>query len=545
MHRDTSILLAFLVASMACDAQLESTLPPLKVPPFPAPFSVVPLNVRPILFGTAPGAEGAEGGGDTDADVTFARVFEDGRRIDVSATRIAQSPFEADAWLIDPGELVPGEQLFIDATCDDCDLAASWTVGDARDDAPLDIPAAPPTIVGASGFNYESLAVTHFGVSVRLPALDDDGLYRFVGDNVDALPAMPVNDDGSRHFVLGGAEARTECFRTVAIDVAGNEVELPEACVDLDPAVNSHCANAGAFPLAFVVFALLATAARRRPRPLAVVAVLAAGPAQATSPTFIAPPGRPFPPSGSSIPSNARLVFFGEEHDDIRFLRVDTQEELRFTSEAADSGFAAERLFIVEPGPLAPGQQLVIEAGCPTCDAVETATYDVADRPDEVAPAFVLGPVSDASVGELSTVSCVGLTTTEGYFVDATIPPAVDDSGPLLVRIESTEGTRTHDVIAGERTEGISVGFEAPPGPPREACATVTAIDVAGNETTFAERVCGDVGGGGCAQTSADAVVLAALAAILAVRARGSVRPPSAPHAAGARPSTGRGRGRR
>lgn len=524
----SGVLVPFLFVSIACEARLESTVPPVKPPPFPAPFSVVPLNVRPILFGTAQGGHDANEVGDTAEDVTFVRRFEDGSRIGVSATRIAQSPFEADAWLIDPGELVAGEQLFIDASCDACDLAASWTVGDARDDAPLDIPGGPPTILGAAGFNYESLAVTHFGVSVRLPPLGGEGLYRFVGDNVDALPAMPAFEDGTRNFNFGGGEARTECFRTVAIDVAGNEVELPEACVDLDPAVNNHCANAGAFPLAAVVLVLLATARRRRPHLVAIVAALAAGPAQATSPTFIAPPGRPFPPSGASIPSNARVVFFGEEHDEIRFVRVDTQEELRFTSEAADSGFPAERLFIVDPGPLPPsqpdqpGQQLVIEASCPTCDAVETAAYDIADRADEDAPGFVFGPVTDASVGELSTVSCVGLTTTEGYFVQATIPPAVDDSGPVLLRIESTEGTRTHDVIAGDRSESISIGFEALPGPPREACATVTAVDVAGHETIFAERVCGDVGGdsgGGCGQTSADAVVLAALAAFLATRA--------------------------
>ncbi len=124
-------------------------------------------------------------------------------------------------------------------------------------------------------------------------------------------------------------------------------------------------------------------------------------------------------------------------------------------------------------------------------------------------------------MSETETVDAFGVTKAESYQVGATLPPAVDDSGPLLIRTQSDEGFLRVDRTDGDATVATSVGFSAAAGRARETCATVTAIDVAGNATPFDEPICAHVGddGVGCAQAP-PALPLCLLSLVGAVRSR-------------------------
>jgi hypothetical protein len=72
-----------------------------------------------------------------------------------------------------------------------------------------------------------------------------------------------------------------------------------------------------------------------------------------------------------------------------------------------------------------------------------------------------------------------------------------------LLRTESDEGFTSIQHVDGDPAVPINIGFSAAPGAARETCATVTAVDVAGNATPFRETVCANVGADdGCTQAS-------------------------------------------
>ncbi len=195
------------------------------------------------------------------------------------------------------------------------------------------------------------------------------------------MPVMPPEglEDGSRSIVIRGGEERRSCFTPSARDVAGNVTTLAEVCADLDTAKNARgCSSVGAFPLACVA-ALLLGARRRRRRltdvaaasvaVVCVVVVCGAPRSRAdTTPPNLAP-GTPFPASSTTIPKNARIVFFGLPHAGIRFERPDTGAVLSFTEEhAASADVVSDDMFIVEPG------ELVSGGGCSSSRAARPAS---------------------------------------------------------------------------------------------------------------------------------------------------------------------------
>jgi hypothetical protein len=180
----------------------------------------------------------------------------------------------------------------------------------------------------------------------------------------------------------------------------------------------------------------------------------------------------------------------------------------------------------VDPGDLVAGETLSILASCPTCEPGEALVWQVGDVDDVEPPSFVLGPVSGPQVSETSTVDALGVSRPVSYDIGATLPPVVDDSGPVLIRTAGDEGSLAIRRFEGDASEPIDIAFDAAAGRARRTCATVTATDVAGNTTTFDPPICADVGGdddSGCTQQASPGLA-ACLLALLRRRRRRRAR---------------------
>lgn len=229
------------------DAQL-GVLPTSPVPPS---GTVAAANVKPVIFG---------------ADVSDVRfVFVEGpNTITVPFERVTPV-LDETAYLLDPPELPPGALLEITSICAGCGLGGRWPRANDPDVTPP-LFADGPIEISATGFNYEAPEVTHYGISVLMPPIDDVVVLRFTGDEVDVVLAQPQSIEWPFHFNVLGGEARTTCFTVFAIDAAGNETALgEELCAELDPEVNSSsCAHADMDTSALALLGGLAWAAHAR-----------------------------------------------------------------------------------------------------------------------------------------------------------------------------------------------------------------------------------------------------------------------------------------
>ena len=228
-------------------------------------------------------------------------------------------------------------------------------------------------------------------------------------------------------------------------------------------------------------------------------------------------PSAALPRKDSPIPTNARLVFIGLPVEDVRYQRVDTQEWLLLTTEPAGRPGSPERAYLTDPGPLVPGQPLVIQPACADCLFEDPSYFDVIDDVDDEPPGFMPGAIADVDADESGTDACPDDAQGEYWCLTALFPPPVDDHGPLLVRTEATEGIAGLQRHEGDPTTPFLAWSRFEPGPHREVCMTITAIDVAGHETPFGDAACAEVGEQvGCSQTGGSAFALTTFALVAA-----------------------------
>lgn len=255
-HATMRVITLALVAALASmgAARAEAIFVPQDVSSsFPFADLALPTNARPIFFGTLVD------------DITFVRVDADG---DTTLThQTVASSFGSAAYLVEVGALDGLTELTVATRCPTCSFLVTWPVGDAPDEsAPVfaDGPAAL-TATGHTGGTLNPF-IAGYDMDGQLPSVDDDGpmVIRLRGD-VELVDSTQVTaaEAPVLSFQVDGGDARTLCMTASAIDIAGNETDLPDPlCADLNPSVNDGCTQSGA-PLAF---ALLALVLRRRAR---------------------------------------------------------------------------------------------------------------------------------------------------------------------------------------------------------------------------------------------------------------------------------------
>lgn len=245
MTRSLALTLAVLAglssSTLAEPAAAPGTFPPDSV--------ALPLNARPVFFGT---------GGD---DATFVRVDANGETQLSFESR--PSTFDQRAFTVDPGVLEPSTTLVIEGSCGGfCTPPGEWAVIDAVDDA-------PPTFAGdvvatAQRSRLGTIQTETDVLTISIASLEDQGgpiLVRVVGDEVDEVQPQPLNSGAAEvRALLPPGPARTLCVTLSAIDVAGNEEALPDdVCASF-----SGCSQAPAATMTLLALpALLALLWRR------------------------------------------------------------------------------------------------------------------------------------------------------------------------------------------------------------------------------------------------------------------------------------------
>lgn len=213
-----------------------------------------------------------------------------------------------------------------------------------------------------------------------------------------------------------------------------------------------------------------------------------------------------FPPTGSVVPTNARVVVFGES-------------SLTFSLERGDGGvepvtverFANRSNLLLLPALLAD------EAIAVSVDTIGGVRFDwtAGDADDVNAPV-----VGDGKLGVI-----VSRSNDDPFFVEACLPPLVSDEQVVVhvvgEAIAFDAFAQVHDCF--NELEGVGVGFFLEGDQQDEACLDFSVVDVAGNESA-PETVCTDLDPlslpAGCAQAAPSTSWLLALLGLGLVRRR-------------------------
>lgn len=231
------------------------------------------------------------------------------------------------------------------------------------------------------------------------------------------------------------------------------------------------------------------------------------------------------PARGATMPTNARLIVFGQFFDDesqptgqdqdVHFDRVlATGERVRLTDVEAPGTSLNGRAYLVDLGDLVAGETVTVE--CDLCFDQWSAT--VVDAVDDEPPAFPAGNKNRVAVTDMGE----GV----GYQVRACIPMPTDTGGgnlALRVITDVSDGyapALQGGGIGGCTLDQIDVAAFAD-GDARTFCFQTLAVDGAGNQALFHENVCAELlphAPQGCAQMSgATAGPMALALALLAL----------------------------
>jgi len=246
--------------------------------------------------------------------------------------------------------------------------------------------------------------------------------------------------------------------------------------------------------------------------PMLVTSLLLFAPAQSgdESTTIDYPSFELFPPNGSVLPTNARLVAFGEV-DGVTFSlsrgRVRVAElEVTEVLTAPPVGPA----FVMPLPALSPGEALGLSGSSPGLN--QSFSFQVGEGDDVEAPAFGGGDVFFSTTG----IGGNAFFGSNAIRVAACLP-RLQVSEPVMLAISSDELDGPIVVSPGvgcRSPDDLDVTFVVDSAKPRDACFEIEAIDVAGHRSAPL-TVCLPLvdESRGCAQTSATAP--AALALVL------------------------------
>ena len=217
-----------------------------------------------------------------------------------------------------------------------------------------------------------------------------------------------------------------------------------------------------------------------------------------------------FPAASVLLPTNARIVVFGDEALVFSLERGDGSVEPVTVAERAGN-----RANVLTLPPLLADEAITI-----TVDVYEGYRFDwiVGDDDDDAAP--VLG--ADEAIVTVSR-SQAGTDGPEVWFVRVCMPSLVN-AEPVLFRVagDALDSDLLTDVsdCAGD-DEGLGISFVLDGEARGAACFDVAAVDVAGNESAV-RQVCADLNPllTGCAQASPSATWLLSLLGLALVRRR-------------------------
>jgi hypothetical protein len=223
--------------------------------------------------------------------------------------------------------------------------------------------------------------------------------------------------------------------------------------------------------------------------------------------------GVTIPANGATIPTNARLVVLGTAIDSgtITFTRVHADNTTE-TLDARDQDGG----IVVALGTLSPGDTVNLDVECGACTPSSSSlTFTVGGGPDTTPPVFSAAN----AVAKTRTQKGTDLFGPPAIDADIDIPKATDDSGAVVFDIDANDSGEAFgpSFIAAQANADTITSFGIVAS--SRFCATVTAVDVAGNKTTL-PAACVDVpseaqatGCSSMTNTSAAGFVLFALGA--------------------------------
>jgi hypothetical protein len=225
-----------------------------------------------------------------------------------------------------------------------------------------------------------------------------------------------------------------------------------------------------------------------------------------------------------TLPTNAKVLLRGFLNPTPEFVRAGRAGTLSFDTFVASDPFTPEGFefatFVVDPRNLGGIATLDITATCEGCAATEQS-WIVGDADDVTPPVIADGAIGPPQPGSSGYEDVFGYRPA-GWTINATAPPVSDDTGVLFIRTDTNEGRSALDSFTSETETLLSAPFDV--GPVRVGCFTATAVDLAGNETSFGDEVCAEIGedqrGFGCAATSTSSAAMIALCALLMRRMR-------------------------
>lgn len=192
----------------------------------------LPANAKIILFGTV-------------RDLAFVRI--DRGAEEPLAHTVVGDGFENFGYVVEPGDVEPGETITISAECETCSTIREITFGLDADLTAPGLPAQAPTATAAA-IRRAPLdpLITSYEVNIRAPAPAEQTtlLLRLEGEGVDVLRVNNSFEPGSDldvSFQVDGGLQRRLCARATLMDLAGNTTELPEeVCTDLDASTSPY-----------------------------------------------------------------------------------------------------------------------------------------------------------------------------------------------------------------------------------------------------------------------------------------------------------------
>lgn len=231
------------------------------------------------------------------------------------------------------------------------------------------------------------------------------------------------------------------------------------------------------------------------------------------------PPGS-LPPDRTLSPANVQPVLFGDDIENVSFVRVDGDSESVVSFEKNEPIFD-HVAYVLDVDAFEQGAQLTIQARCDDCSEDERAAlsgrWPRSNLDDVTPPVFADGEAEVTA----SAFNDESLSYTH-YTITVKLPP-LDE--PVAMRFV---GDEADVVLKPLGSPDFPFSFNVAGAEARTACFRATAIDVAGNETEFPDQLCAelnpDVNSSSCAQSSASTPSLFAVAMIALACARRRMR---------------------